>query len=64
MRMKLFAFSKPYFSLVWKIIPTEVESQVSAWFNENPDAQIESIHHTNISNFWYPPQLLITIYYR
>lgn len=64
MRIKIFEFSKPFFSWTWKIIPANVESQVSAWLNEHPDVQIESIHHTSFASFWYPPQLLVTVYYR
>jgi hypothetical protein len=64
MRMKLFTFSKPYFSMTWKIDPTEVEHQVSTWLNDNPHIHIESIHHTSVASFWYPTQLLIVIYYR
>lgn len=64
MQVKIFEFSKSVFSWSWKISSEEIEMQISAWLDQHPDIQIESIQHSSFASFWSPPQLLVSIYYR
>jgi hypothetical protein len=64
MKVQLFTFTKPYFSLTWKIDPVEVERSVSTWLSQNPGINIMTIKHDAVSSFWYPSQLFIFIYYQ
>lgn len=64
MRLKTFAFAAPYFSLSWKINPAEVELVINDWLGRNPDIEIVLVKHDPVTSFWYPPQLLVSFYYR
>lgn len=64
MQFKLLAFSKPYFSLTWKIDPAEVESTIKYWLDSNQGIEIVTIRHDAVTSFWYPTQLFVSIYYR
>jgi len=37
---------------------------ISNWLGRNPDVDVVTIKHDAVSNFWYPSQLFISIYYR
>jgi len=63
MKVKVFAFSMPYFSLTWKIDPNEVELAVADWLARNPDAKVVAIKHDAVTSFWYPPQLFVSLYH-
>jgi hypothetical protein len=63
MRVELFCFTCPYFSWSWKIDPDEVRSALSRWLSRHGDVHIREIRHDTVASFWYPPQLLVTIYY-
>ncbi|MCO6465098.1 MAG: hypothetical protein J5I53_00640 [Bradyrhizobiaceae bacterium] len=63
MQVKVFTFSKPYFSWSWKIDPLEVELNIANWLRSNPNIKIFSIQHNAVATFWYPTQLFVTVYY-
>jgi hypothetical protein len=64
MKVQVFAFSKPYFSLTWKIEESEISSTISNWLSRNPEIEIETIKHNSVPSFWYPTQLFVFIYYK
>lgn len=63
MKLQFFSFASPYFSWSWKIEAIEVNRTVSEWMSRNPGITVREIKHDTIPSFWYPPQLLISIYY-
>lgn len=64
MKVKVFEFSKPYWSWGWRVEPSVIEDTLAAWFLDNPKSKIQYILHQNVgSGFWFPPQLVVTIYY-
>lgn len=63
MKVKVFVFSKNYWSLTWKIKSEEVEKTISEWLAKNPDIDIKYIKHTPVSNVFSPAQLFVSIYY-
>jgi hypothetical protein len=62
MNIKVFSFTKPYFS-VWKIPADKVESEINSWLLINPRAKVSEIKHDLTQGIWYPPQLIVTVYY-
>ena len=64
MKVQLFTFTKPYFSLNWKIDSVEIEQSISTWLGQNHEINIVTIKHDAVSSFWYPSQLFVFIYYQ
>ena len=64
MKVRVFAFTKPYFSITWKLEQAEIESTVSDWLSRNPDITVVTIKHDSVASFWYPTQLFVSIYYQ
>lgn len=62
MKIKVFTFSKPYFSM-WKIPTEKAEQEIQNWLAINSAIKIKEIKHDTIQGIWYSPQLIITIYY-
>jgi hypothetical protein len=60
----MFSFSKPYFSLSWKLDQAEVESTISNWLEQYPDVEIATIKHDAVASFWFPTQFFVSIYYK
>jgi len=63
MKAKVFEFSKPFWSWHWKLDPTNVENILRDWFDSNPQVKVKQILHENVESFWFPPQLIVVIYY-
>lgn len=63
MQLKIFSFRVSVFSWSWKVDAEKAEQVVSAWLQANPGLAIREIRHDTIAQFWYPPQLLVSIYY-
>ena len=63
MRVKVFEFSTKFWDWTWKIDPTKVENTLKDWFDNNSEVNVKHILHQNLQSFWYPPQLIVVIYY-
>lgn len=63
MRIQSFSISRPYFSMTWKVDPGEITSMISSWLEQNPNIEVREIKHDVVASFWYPPQLIVFIYY-
>ena len=63
MRVQMFSITKPYFSATWKVDPEEMAAQISAWLQQNKGVEVKEIQHNVVASFWYPPQLIVFIYY-
>jgi len=47
----------------WKLDVTQLEREISGWLASDPAITVREIRHDLASNFWMPPQLVISIYY-
>ena len=63
MKVKVFEFSTRYWSKSWKVDAGDIENTLNQWLATNPAAQIRHVKHENLGGVWYPPQLIISIYY-
>jgi hypothetical protein len=51
--------------LITKVEPDDVEEQLQAWLNDNPNARIEQVAQTPLTGFdGETRRLLVTIFYR
>jgi hypothetical protein len=64
MKVKVFEFSKDFWSWEWKIDDAIAETIIAEWLANNPKVKIHNIFHQNIESFWHPAQLIVTIYYK
>ena len=62
MKIKVFAFQRPYFSM-WKIDANEMELEIQNWLSRNNRIKVTEIKHELIQGIWYAPQLIVSIYY-
>lgn len=49
--------------MTWKVDPGEITSMISSWLEQNPNIEVREIKHDVVASFWYPPQLIVFIYY-
>ena len=47
----------------WKLDATAMERDISLWLASHKGIEVREIHHDQLSGFWMPPQLIVTIYY-
>lgn len=64
MRVETLCFTRPYWSFNWKLDPEELAVRLSEWLRDHQDIIIQKIHHDVVGGFWYPPQLIVTIYFQ
>jgi hypothetical protein len=51
--------------LITRVEPDDVEEQLQAWLNDNPNARIEHVAQTPLTGFdGETRRLLVTIFYR
>jgi hypothetical protein len=63
MRVQVFSVTKSFFSFTWKLDPEELGARLSGWLQENPNIEIKEIKHDVVNGVWYPPQLIVFVYY-
>jgi hypothetical protein len=63
MRVEIFSIARPYFSFNWQLDPADMAIKLANWFRENPNIDVKEIKHDVVASSWYPPQLVVTIYF-
>lgn len=63
MRLQVFCFTQSSFSWSWKIDPEQIQSSISEWLSRHSTLVIREIKHDTVASVWYPPQLIVSIYY-
>ena len=64
MRVEIITFTRPFWSLNWQLDPDDMAIRLSDWLRENEAIEIHKINHDVVTSFWYPPQIIVAIYYR
>jgi hypothetical protein len=62
MKIKIFSFRKPYFSM-WRIPADKMETEIENWLLKNPGITVREVKHDSFQGIWYAPQLVVSIYY-
>jgi hypothetical protein len=61
MQVKVFSFTPSSIGL--RISSQEVEETIAKWLSEHSQIRVHTIQHSTTSNFWYAPQLIVSIYF-
>ena len=61
--MKIRMFTLRGSMWTWKLDATAMERDISQWLASNKSIEVREIHHDQLSGFFMPPQLIVTIYY-
>ncbi len=62
MNIKVFAFSRSYFSS-WNLAAGNIEQEIKTWLAANPGIRVKEIRHDSFQGIWFPPQLIVSIYF-